>query len=62
MIAITGADISKAKLSDAGHILSDTLREYMEATGVANGLKELGFSNEDVPKLVQETLPQVREI
>ena len=55
----TGADISNAKLDDAGLILSDVLRDYMQIMGVVNGLKELGFSSEDVPDLVTGTLPQV---
>ena len=55
----TGADISNAKLDDAGLILSDVLRDYMQIMGVVNGLKGLGFSSEDVPDLVTGTLPQV---
>ena len=54
-----GADISNAKLDDAGLILSDVLRDYMQTMGVVNGLKGLGFSSEDVPDLVTGTLPQV---
>lgn len=54
-----GADISNAELDDAGSILSDILREYMQDMGVVNGLKELGYSSQDIPDLVQGTLPQV---
>lgn len=57
-----GADISNAKDSDAGHILSDVLKEYMQVMGVVNGLKEMGYSAEDVPSLVQGTLPQVTNL
>lgn len=56
-----GADISKAKLEDAGFILSDILREYMQEMGVVNGLQELGYSSEDIPRFVEGTLPQVSQ-
>ena len=54
-----GADISKAKLADAGTVLSEVVREYMSTMGVVNGLKELGYTSEDIPMLVTGTLPQV---
>lgn len=59
MFSPPGADVSNAKLSDAGRILSDVLKEYMNTLGVVNGLKVLGYGTEDVPTLVKETLPQV---
>lgn len=31
----------------------------MSTLGVVNGLKELGYDSEDVPMLVEGTLPQV---
>ena len=31
----------------------------MSALGVVNGLRELGYGSEDVPMLVEGTLPQV---
>lgn len=54
-----GADISKAKVEDAGAILSEVLREYMLEMGVVNGLKEMGYGSQDIPGFVQGTLPQV---
>ena len=47
------------KSEDAGRLLSDVLREYMQAMGVENGITGLGFNREDIPSLVQATLPQV---
>lgn len=56
---LLGADISRAKKSDAGKILADTVKEYMQMMKIENGLVELGFKKEDIPTLVEGTLPQV---
>ena len=56
---LPGADISRGKLEDAGVILADTIRQYMQDMGVVNGLSQLGYSSEDIPQLVEGTLPQV---
>ena len=47
------------KSEDAGRVLADVLREYMQDMGIQNGITELGFSREDIPALVQGALPQV---
>lgn len=54
-----GTDVKGAKRADAGKILADTVRKYMRVMKVENGLTELGFEKEDIPTLVQGTLPQV---
>jgi len=57
---ILGADIANAKRSDAGAILADTVRGYMQVMKVENGLTELGYTKNDIPGLVKGTLPQHR--
>ena len=55
----SGADVSSARLEDAGKILADVLRQYMADMRIVDGLKAVGFSSEDIPALVKGTLPQV---
>jgi len=57
---ILGADTSKAKLEDAGKILSDRLVAIMQRLKVPNGLRAVGYGKADIPALVQGTLPQAR--
>ena len=55
-----GVDISRARLEDAGRILADRITEIMQQLDVPNGLCALGYSREDIPALVEGTLPQHR--
>jgi len=57
-----GVDVSKAKLADAGDILADQLIKYMQRLKVPNGLRAVGYTNDDIPALVEGTLPQQRVI
>jgi hydroxyacid-oxoacid transhydrogenase len=41
--------------------LADAVRFYMRELNVEDGLNALGFSEADIPTLVQGTLPQVRK-
>lgn len=59
---LMGVDVKNAKRADAGKILADIVKEYMLAMKIENGLTELGFKKEDIPTLVQGTLPQVNNI
>lgn len=55
-----GADIRGAKLEDAGEILAARLIAMMKATGLPNGLTELGYSEKDLPGLVKGGYAQPR--
>ncbi|GAB1597621.1 hydroxyacid-oxoacid transhydrogenase, mitochondrial-like [Argonauta hians] len=55
-----GVDISNKKAEDAGAIISDRLRSICQSLRVPNGLKALGYTEEDIPAIVKGTLPQHR--
>ena len=55
-----GADISGAKPEDAGNLLADRIIDMMKATGIPNGLNGVGYSEEDLDKLVDKAWPQQR--
>jgi hydroxyacid-oxoacid transhydrogenase len=55
-----GASIVGVKEADAGRVLADRVVWFMERLGVPNGLKAVGYSSEDIPSLVEGTLPQHR--
>jgi hydroxyacid-oxoacid transhydrogenase len=57
---ILGADVSRAKLEDAGQILSDRLVAIMQRLKMPNGLQAVGYTKSDIPALVRGTLPQAR--
>lgn len=55
-----GADVTGAKPEDAGIIIADTVIGYFKRFNMPNGLKDVGFTEADIPKLVEGTLPQHR--
>jgi hydroxyacid-oxoacid transhydrogenase len=55
-----GANVNGAKDADAGRILADRIVWFMQRLGVPNGLKAVGYSSSDIPRLVEGTLPQHR--
>ena len=55
-----GIDVSGAKDEDAGEILAQAMIGYFKRFNVPNGLKAVGFTEADIPKLVEGTLPQHR--
>jgi hydroxyacid-oxoacid transhydrogenase len=57
-----GADVTNAKPEDAGRILSELVIYYMKRLNIPNGLSAIGYTRDDIPHLVQGTLPQHRVI
>ena len=55
-----GANVSNASPADAGKILADRITWFMQRLKTPNGLREIGYTPSDIPKLVEGTLPQHR--
>ena len=55
-----GADISGASAADGGELLASKLEEMMKATGLPNGLNEIGYGDDDIPALVKGSYAQQR--
>ncbi|MFN0199501.1 MAG: hydroxyacid-oxoacid transhydrogenase [Planctomycetaceae bacterium] len=55
-----GADIRSVAPADVGELLAQTVIRYMRQLGMPNGLKAVGYTETDIPALVQGTLPQHR--
>jgi alcohol dehydrogenase class IV len=53
-----GADVRSAGLDDAGEVLSARITELMKATGIPNGLAEVGYEARDIDILVDGSFPQ----
>ena len=58
--AALGADINGAAADDAGAILSDRVTYFIRELNLPNGLNAVGYTNDDIPALVEGTLPQHR--
>jgi hydroxyacid-oxoacid transhydrogenase len=57
---LMGADITDAETAEAGEILASTMVALMQKTGMPNGLRAVGYSPADIPKMVAGTLAQQR--
>jgi hydroxyacid-oxoacid transhydrogenase len=55
-----GADVSDAAPSEAGEVLRERVVHFMRTLGVPNGLAAVGYTEQDIPALVEGTLPQHR--
>ena len=57
---LMGVDTTDAAEEDAGELLAQAIIDLMQKTGVPNGLSAIGFTEADIPALVEGTLPQHR--
>ena len=57
---LMGMDIYNVHEEEAGDVLSGAIIDLMKQTGVPNGLSAIGFTEADIPALVEGTLPQHR--
>ncbi|MFC2063364.1 hydroxyacid-oxoacid transhydrogenase [Chloroflexota bacterium] len=57
---LLGVDTSNVREDDAGDLLANAIISLMQETGMPNGLSAVGFTPEDVDKLVEGTIPQQR--
>jgi len=55
-----GVDISRANPADAGKIVADCIIAFMQELEMPNGLSAVGYTRDDIPALVEGTLPQHR--
>ena len=60
--ALLGHDIRNAKRDDAGKIVADVLRRFMDKMKIPDGLTSLGYTKDDIPELVKGALPQVYKL
>lgn len=57
---ILGADIGGVAAGDAGRVVGEALVALMRELGLPNGLSAVGYTSDDIPQLVEGTLPQHR--
>ncbi|MGH7684582.1 MAG: alcohol dehydrogenase, partial [Vulcanimicrobiaceae bacterium] len=53
-----GADVRDAGASDAGEVISERIIELMQATGIPNGLRAVGYDRDDLESLTDGSFPQ----
>jgi hydroxyacid-oxoacid transhydrogenase len=58
--AALGATVTNADPREAGEILASRVTELMRSLNVPNGLEAVGYTEADIPALVEGTLPQHR--
>ena len=59
---LMGQDVRGASPEDAGELLADAIVGMMQRVNVPNGLSAIGYSKDDLDKLVEGTLPQHRVV
>ena len=59
---LMGVDITDVGPEEAGGVVASAVIEFMRSCGMPNGLRAVGYTEGDVDKLVEGTLPQHRVI
>ena len=59
---LMGQDVRGASPEDAGDLLADAIVGLMQRVNVPNGLSAIGYSEDDLDRLVEGTLPQHRVV
>jgi hydroxyacid-oxoacid transhydrogenase len=59
---LMGADVSKVKdpVAEAGEVLASLIVDLMKRLRIPNGLAAIGYTEADIPGLIEGTLPQHR--
>jgi hydroxyacid-oxoacid transhydrogenase len=57
---LMGATVDGVDAAQAGHVLAAAVIDLMQKTGMPNGLAAVGYTEADVDRLVEGTLPQHR--
>jgi hydroxyacid-oxoacid transhydrogenase len=55
-----GVDVEGVRQEETGEVLARAVIDLMKKTGMPNGLSAVGYTEADVPRLVEGTLPQHR--
>ncbi len=55
-----GADVAAVADKDIGETLAKRIIEFMQVLNMPNGLEAVGYTEADIPTLVEGTLPQHR--
>ncbi|PKN61849.1 MAG: alcohol dehydrogenase [Deltaproteobacteria bacterium HGW-Deltaproteobacteria-15] len=57
---LMGVDVEGARQEEAGEVLARAVIDLMKKTGMPNGLSAVGYTEADIPRLVEGTIPQHR--
>ncbi|PKN22775.1 MAG: alcohol dehydrogenase [Deltaproteobacteria bacterium HGW-Deltaproteobacteria-21] len=57
---LMGVDVEGVRQEETGEVLARAVIDLMKKTGMPNGLSAVGYTEADVPRLVEGTLPQHR--
>jgi len=56
----TNVDAERVADADIGQVLYEAIARFLDGLGVPRGLEKLGYTKDDVPRLVKGAIPQRR--